>query len=135
MVFKAKKDLLYRLVFYSSFALFIIGFVSGINSREWLTITLMPLVFILFAWIWFGSRYTLVDDVLLVELGPFKRKITISKIKNVRKTNSILASASLATERLEISYGSYDRIQISPVELDRFIAKLQQINSEITIIT
>lgn len=134
IIFKVKKDLLYSVLFYGAFILFFFGFYDGIVSSKWLTIILMPIFISFFAWIWFGSRYSLVDGMLIIRIGPFKRTIEIAKITTVRKTKSVLASAALAIERLEINYAHYETIQISPVETDRFITELKKIEPDISVI-
>jgi len=133
MIFKSQKDLLYRCIFYSSFSLFIVSLFSAIISREWIVIILMPCLIGLFAWIWFGSRYTVTEKVLSVRLGPYKREINIEEITVIRKIKSPLASAALSMERLEINYGHYESIQISPVNANHFIEQLQKVNPDITV--
>lgn len=68
-----------------------------------------------------------------MKLGPFNRTIPITTIKHIRKKKSLLASAALAFERLEICFGHYEQIHISPKYPKDFVKALQQLNPNITI--
>lgn len=90
----------------------------------------MPVVIsILFAFMWFGTRYKIAGDHIVVKAGPFKyTPIPVQKITSIKNTRTWLAAPALSLDRILISYGRYDEIIISPRHKKEFIAALQQIN-------
>lgn len=134
MIFKAKKDLLYRIVFYISFGLLFYATYSTIQEREWIATVVMILLLCFLASIWFGTTYTINEQTLIIRSGPFKQTINITDITNVRKMKNPFASAALAMKRLEINNRHYNTVQISPVEATNFINELQKIQPEIKVI-
>lgn len=83
--------------------------------------------------IWFGTRYVIVHGVLYIYCGPLCRRIPISDIKRVKRTNNPLSSPALSLDRLEIEYGKDRVIIISPAERDVFIETLKRENEAIEI--
>lgn len=63
----------------------------------------------------------------------------VSKIKEVKKTVGYLATAGMSSRRVSIRFvdrsvlKSYMPLEISPKDRDGFIARLKQLNPEITI--
>ena len=62
----------------------------------------------------------------------FKKNIEIEKITAISKTNSLLSSpAASITGRIELNYGKYSSIIISPKNKMAFIEDLIKINPNI----
>lgn len=62
----------------------------------------------------------------------FKKDIDIDKIKSISKTKSLLSSpAASLTDRIELKFGTYDAVIISPKEKKEFIRALVKINPNI----
>ncbi|GAB3937655.1 PH domain-containing protein [Mucilaginibacter myungsuensis] len=60
--------------------------------------------------------------------------IPIDQIKTISKTGSILSSPALSvTERIEVTYGKFDSVIISPADRAPFIADLLKINPVINL--
>ncbi len=76
------------------------------------------------AWVWFGTHYILQDDRLLVRSGPFRHDITIDSIIRVEPTRSLLSSAALSRDRLDIRYNRFNFIMISPANRAGFLREL-----------
>lgn len=89
----------------------------------------------LFAWIWFGTRYEIGDDLFIYRSGPVRGKIPIKKIKeitpHVRSWSGI--RPALSFEYLKIRYNTYDDVFIAPKEEDKFIESMKEKNPEIII--
>lgn len=134
MVFKAKKDWFYRLIFYLTFIAFFYIIYESYQSNEWLGIVISLMFIFFLGWIWFGTTYVIQDDLLQIRTGPIKKYIEINNISNIRRTKNPFASAALAMERIEINYEPYETIQISPLNVEKFIAILQEIHPDIRII-
>jgi len=95
-------------------------------------LVLLPLGF--FLWIWFRTEYFIEDGRLLYVSGPFRGKIDIISIREIRIASSwkfIGMKPALSTNGLIVSYNSYDELFISPEDKKAFIAELQRYNPAI----
>jgi len=113
--------LLFSLVLFQSIfiSFSIIGVVSMVLMIGWLSLC------------WFRTEYTIEKDILIVKNGLLIKKINIQEIETVRYiTNSCIAPA-LSRHKLEINYGNYGFIQISPKDRNAFIHELKKINTRI----
>lgn len=86
-----------------------------------------------------GCWYEIDGDELVVYMFFRPTRLPISKIKSVKKTSGIIATAAMSTKRLSISFAdrsvlkSFAPIEISPKDCDGFIAQLKAINPNIEI--
>jgi hypothetical protein len=85
----------------------------------------------------FTTYYEIQENVLLVAMFFYKTKIKISEIRTIKYSNSIIKTnfykPGFHHKGIEIVYHKYDDIFISPEKRDQFIAKLLEINPNITI--
>ena len=81
----------------------------------------------------FNTNYTITaDHVLKVKCGLFMNlTIPVAEITKLMPCRSILSAPALSFDRLEIFYGKYDSVVISPENRDDLIARLQTINPSI----
>lgn len=84
-------------------------------------------------WIWFSTGYRVENNTLRIEAGPFKQAIDIQEIIKIVKEKSILTSGALAIDRLQIQYGNYKYVDISPKKEYAFIKLLLSKNPQIQI--
>lgn len=69
---------------------------------------------------------------LLIKCGfLFNSKIDISKIKSVSKTRNPISSPAPSLDRLELKYGKWDSVMVSPKDKTGFIEELLKINPNI----
>ena len=87
----------------------------------------------LILWCWFGTYYEINGKQLKIVGGPFRWKIDIMTIISIRKTRNPLSSPALSLNRLEIQYGKWSTILISPKNEEQFCENLRKINSKINI--
>jgi hypothetical protein len=81
-----------------------------------------------------SNRYIIHQDKLEIKSGIFNNSsIDISQIKKIEKSNSLWSSPASSLDRLEILYGKWDSVLISPENKEDFIADLKQINPDIII--
>ena len=67
------------------------------------------------------STYYLVDaGNLMIRSGPFRWSISISEIKSVEPSRSLLSSPALSLNRLEIQYGRGKTVLVSPKDVEGF---------------
>ena len=85
----------------------------------------------------FNTCYTInTDGTLNIKCGFFMNvNIPINSIKNIEPTHTILSAPALSFDRMEVFYGRYDSVVISPVDPEDFIAELKNINPAIEYIT
>ncbi|WP_397537800.1 PH domain-containing protein [Rummeliibacillus pycnus] len=100
-----------------------------------LTMTLTFLLPILILWLWLTTFYLLEEDNLIIRYGPFKKIIPFESIKSIKKTMNPLSSPALSLKRLDIEYGQYQNVVISPKDRDEFMEILSKRcpNAKITI--
>ncbi|HAF17782.1 MAG: PH domain-containing protein [Thermacetogeniaceae bacterium] len=80
----------------------------------------------LYAWIWFGTGYTITDDSLEVKFGPYEKTIPFSKILQIKRTKYHWFCAALSSkDLLEIKF-KYGTVSISPVDSSLFVNELKQ---------
>ena len=82
----------------------------------------------------FTIRYVVEKNQLLIFSGigkPFA--IAISEIKSVEASRSPISSPAASLERLEIAYGKYDAVYISPYDRKGLVRALLNINPSIKV--
>ncbi len=67
------------------------------------------------------TYYEVDKKVLRVVSGPFRWQIPIAKITSVTPTGTWLASPALSLDRLQIEYGKYKPMIISPADKQGFL--------------
>jgi hypothetical protein len=82
-------------------------------------------------YLFFFTSYTIVNDSLIIKSGFFSEKITISKIKEIQKTNYILSAPAPSFNRILVKYGKFDEVIISPKNKRQFVNDLLAVNSGI----
>ncbi|MEC0089708.1 PH domain-containing protein [Paenibacillus macquariensis] len=79
------------------------------------------------AWIWLGVVYKLLDTELFIRMGPLTNSITYDSITHVKPVRSWISNMAMATSsrKVEIKYGRYDVVQVSPLDQETFIRELR----------
>ena len=85
---------------------------------------IMIAVILFIGWIWFGTGYEISDDELKIRCGPFRQRIPLQEIKEIKITRNPLSSPALSLDRMEIKYGKSKRVMISPADKEGFIKML-----------
>jgi len=80
---------------------------------------------------WFRTDYTIEKGILTVKYGLLIKKINIHEIETVRYITNPFVAPALSRHKLEINYGNYGFIQISPKNRNAFINELKKINTHI----
>lgn len=79
-----------------------------------------------------ATSYTIEENTLKVKVGLFSYKpIAINTIKEIKKSSSILSAPAASLDRIEITYGKYDSIILSPKDKQPFVNHLLTINPNI----
>ena len=82
---------------------------------------IMIAVILFIGWIWFGTGYDISDDELKIRCGPFRQRIPLKEIKEIKKTRSPLSAPACSLDRMEIKYGKSKRVMISPADKEGFV--------------
>jgi len=108
--------------------------IEGIILEDWLVLAIILPVMSFIAYLMYSIRYIINNDVLEIRTGILgTTKIPISGIKSVERTNNPLSSPAMSLKRIEIMYGKYDSVLISPQDRDAFINDLLEINPDVLI--
>lgn len=107
-----------------------------LNTENFLLFFVLILILfcpIIIIWIALKSTtYTITENYLLIQSSFFyKEKLQIKDIKKIEKVTNIIKSPAGSIKRLELFYGKYDSVMISPQNEDQFIRDLLEINNEI----
>lgn len=142
MIYKTRKDLLFKIVFTTT-VLICIGAilpaivkdsVKGYSLLIALGINALSIVFLIL--IYFKTYYILNDQFLKYQSGPFFGKVKIDKITRVDfgKTQWVgLRRYGLAQRGLIIYFNNYDDLYISPEHPEQFIEQLLSYNDKIIV--
>jgi hypothetical protein len=140
MKFKSRKDVLFQILVFglSSFFVVIILYQLIFTKLENESIVgnfILTLTIAFFMWIYFGTGYELTTTDLKYKSGPIRGKIKIDEITEIIIGKSLWSGLKPATSRsgLILKYRKFDEIYISPDSNDFFIAKILEINKDITI--
>ena len=91
------------------------------------------LVNILFLYLNFSTEYTITETgILKVKCGFFYNKdFDINKIKSIANTGNLMSSPAPSLDRIELTYGTFDIIVISPKDKNKFARELTKVNPKI----
>lgn len=81
-----------------------------------------------------GRTYYVVNAAtrqLRIVSGPLRWAIPVAGITCVRPSHNLLSSPALSLDRLEVRYGKYDFILLSPADKAGFVAALAGLNPAI----
>lgn len=84
--------------------------------------------------IFLTTNYTIESDELIIKCGFLSNKtIDIKTIKKITETNNPISSPATSLDRLEINYGKFDTIIISPKHKTEFINDIKKLNPNVEI--
>ena len=75
----------------------------------------------LLVWMWFGTMYAISGNELRITCGPAKILVPIDSISRISNSHSIVSGPALSLSRLEIQYGRFKTVLISPDDRRGFI--------------
>ena len=105
---------------------------NGFNNNMCLMTLVLIILFGFILHMFFNNNYKIQNEKLFIKCGFFKyRPINIEDIKKVSKSSNIISSPAASFDRIEIKYGKFDEIIISPKNKIKFIEDLQKINPNI----
>lgn len=130
--FKSKIDLWLALLLIIIFGFALIQFAY---DKNWIGFSFMFCISAFIIHMFATTFYTIERDKLRIKCGfLIDFSIDIKNIKSISQTFNVISSPALSLDRLEIMYGKYDSILISPKDKIRFTEAIKRINSEIEIV-
>ncbi|HJR99560.1 MAG TPA: PH domain-containing protein, partial [Flavobacterium sp.] len=109
----------------------------GIINKEWNEERIEIIGFLLFVfafilYLFFQTQYKIEGSKLKIKCGFFSFKaIEIADITEISKTKSLISSPAPSFDRIEIKYGKFDEIIISPKKKFDFAKHLTTLNPNI----
>lgn len=132
MKFVPKKDLWLSIVIWSSIiALLVAGlspiFIDGPGIIGGTIVSIFCFAFAFFMiWIWSATYYVLKETELFIRTGPITKSIPFHSITKVKPIRSWIASAATSSRRVEIHFGKYDVIHVSPMDQETFLIEMKK---------
>ena len=103
-----------------------------IYENAWLGLLIIVLTSVFAAHLFLTTYYEIENDSLRIKCGfLYDKTIDIGSIRSVSKTRNPLSSPATSIDRLEVKYGQYDSVLISPKEKKAFVDHLQALNPAI----
>ncbi|MDP5207150.1 PH domain-containing protein [Alishewanella sp. SMS9] len=127
-VFRSKVDTWLGIVLVAAALAVLYGVIHSLNSGD--NAEIVASLFALLVstglpiWLINSTRYTLTEQQLLVQSGPFQWQIPIVQISNITPTINLLSSPALSLDRLRIDYGQGRSLMISPKQQQQFLEAL-----------
>ncbi len=121
MYFPSKRDWWLGLLIWG---LVLLGAVPALLKPGRGQFIIMVAVILFVGWIWFWTGYEISDDELKIRCGPFRQRIPLQEIKEIKKTRSPFSAPACSLDRMEIKYGKSKRVMISPADKEGFIKLL-----------
>lgn len=118
------------IVFFSPLILNLIK--SGINLNLTLISLFLIIIFGLITHMFLKTEYTIEENKLKIKCGFFTYKpIEINEIKEITKSSNIISSPAASFDRIEIKYGKFEEMIISPKDKFEFAKYLTNLNPNI----
>jgi hypothetical protein len=114
-------------VFFSPLILNLIK--SGINLNSTLISLFLIIIFGLITHMLFNTEYTIEENKLKIKCGFFAYKPI--EINEITKSSSIISSPAASFDRIEIKYGKFEEMIISPKDKFEFAKYLTNLNPNI----
>ena len=105
---------------------------NEINLNLILISLFLIIIFGLITHMFFKLEYIIEENKLKIKCGFFTYKpIEIKDIKEITKSNSIISSPAASFDRIEIKYGKWEELIISPKDKFTFAKHLTNLNPKI----
>lgn len=133
LIFKSKVDWWMAAIFLAVPISMIYGVITEPNAILMLVTTI---VIVLLATLFFGTKYIIEGEELIVYGGIYKKRIDIKQIRSLHPLKNPLSAPAMSIDRIEITYNITfsEVILVSPKDKEGFVKKLLEINPNIKLI-
>ena len=105
---------------------------NGFNANTILAFSAMVVLYGFILHMFFNTTYKIEKGKLYIKCGFFNyNPVNIGEMKKISKSSNIISSPAASFDRIEIRYGKFDELIISPKHKTKFVEDLQKINPEI----
>jgi hypothetical protein len=105
---------------------------NGFNGSTTILFLAMVVLYGFILHMFFNTTYKIEKGKLYIKSGFFNyNPVNIGEIKKISKSSNIISSPAASFDRIEITYGKFDELIISPKHKTKFVEDLQKINPEI----
>ena len=102
---------------------------EGFNSNMFLMTLALIILFGFVLHMFLNTNYKIEKGKLYIKCGFFNyNPVNIGEMKKVSKSSNIISSPAASFDRIEITYGKFDELIISPKYKTKFVEDLQKIN-------
>jgi len=102
---------------------------EGFNSNMFLMTLALIILFGFVLHMFLNTTYKIEKGKLYIKCGFFNyNPVNIGEMKKVSKSSNIISSPAASFDRIEITYGKFDELIISPKHKTKFVEDLQKIN-------
>lgn len=103
-------------------------------QSAWLGVAIIALVTAFIVHMLLTTYYRVEGTLLIIKCGfLYNTTLDVHTIKSIKETNNALSSPAASLNRLEIAYGKYDTVLVSPKYKAAFIAALKSIKPDIEV--
>lgn len=111
-----------------------VGIKQGVDQSFVLVVLGLVVFYGLILHMLYHTKYVIQGNQLKVFSGFIRFKpIDIHAIKKIEKTSNIISAPAASLDRIEVSYGRFDSLIISPRDKAGFAQALLEINPDITV--
>lgn len=112
----------------------IVLFLTVSEKSGWVGIAVLLPVILFVVHIFLTTSYTVENGKLTIKCSfLFNKTININTIKKITETNNPSSSPATSLDRLEITYGKFDSIIISPKQKMEFINYITTLNPDVEV--
>ena len=105
---------------------------EGFNSNMFLMTLALIILFGFVLHMFLNTTYKIEKGKLYIKCGFFNyNPVNIGEMKKVSKSSNIISSPAASFDRIEIRYGKFNELIISPKHKTKFVEDLQKINPKI----
>ena len=105
---------------------------NGFNGNTTILFLTMVVLYGFILHMFFNTTYKIEKGKLYIKSGFFNyNPVNIGEMKKISKSSNIISSPAASFDRIEIRYGKFDELIISPKHKTKFVEDLQKINPEI----
>lgn len=106
----------------------------GMERSKWFAFVIILPVILFMVHLFMTTFYVIHGNTLTIKSGfLFNVCIDINTIKKIAETNNPISSPAISLDRLEIKYGVFNSVIISPKNKKEFIEELTSINPQIEV--
>ena len=124
MVFRSKIDIWLLIVLLVATAIPLTHAMAALQiGANWIPHVLISgLLGLCFLWLLLSTKYTIGQETLVIQSGPFRWRIAKNEITQVTHSRSVVSSPALSLDRLKIEYsGGRKYILVSPKDSRGFL--------------